>query len=179
MRRADLEHIIRAAADVAEDDEIVVIGGQAILAAYPDAPAALLASQEADVYPRNHPDRATAIDNNLGDGSFFHEAFGYYAHGVGPETARAPEGWEERLVAIRVETGRGGVATGWCLEAHDLVLAKCVASRERDWEYAETAVSAGLVDLAELRRRAPSLPLAPVQLDHALRMLSAMTERHG
>jgi hypothetical protein len=35
------------------------------------------------------------------------------------------------------------------------------------------------VDLAELRRRAPSLPLAPAQLDHVLRMLSAMTERHG
>ena len=179
MRRADLEHIIRAAADVAQDDEIVVIDGQAILAQFPDAPAELLASQEADVYPRNHPDRATAIDANLGDGSFFHEAFGYYAHGVGPETAKAPAGWEERLVAIRVETGRGGVATGWCLEAHDLVLAKCAASRERDWEYAETALSAGLVEPAELLRRAPSLPLAPAQLGHVLRMLSAMTEPLG
>ena len=179
MRRADLEHIIRAAADVAQDDEIVVIGGQAILGEFPDAPAELLASQEADVYPRNHPDRAVAIDGNLGDGSFFHEAFGYYAHGVGPETARAPAGWEERLVAIRVETGRGATVTGWCLEVHDLVLAKCAASRERDWEYAETAVSAGLVDPAELLRRAPSLPLGVAQLDHLLGMLSAMTDRLG
>jgi hypothetical protein len=177
MRRADLEHIIRAAADVAQDDEIVVIGGQAILAEFPDAPPELLASQEADVYPRNHPDRATAIDDNLGDGSFFHEAFGYYAHGVGPETAKAPEGWEGRLVAIRVETGRGGVVTGWCLEAHDLVLAKCAASRERDWQYAEVAVSAGVVDLAELLRRAPSLPLEPGDLAHVLDSLSAMAER--
>ena len=179
MRRADLEHIIRAAADVAGDDEIVVIGGQAILAGHPDAPAELLASQEADVYPRNHPDRAIAIDGNLGDGSFFHEAFGYYAHGVGPETAKAPEGWEERLVAIRVETARGGLVTGWCLEAHDLVLSKCAASRERDWQYAKVAVSAGVVDLAELLRRAPSLPLAPAHLDHVLNSLSGMTERLG
>jgi hypothetical protein len=29
----------------------------------------------------------------LGDGSPFHAAFGYYAHGVGPETAKAPAGW--------------------------------------------------------------------------------------
>jgi hypothetical protein len=179
MRRADLEHIIRAAADVAEDDEIVVIGGQAILATFPDAPPALLASQEADVYPRNHPDRATAIDGNLGDGSFFHEAFGYYAHGVGPETAKAPEGWEERLVAIRVETARGGVVTGWCLEPHDLVLAKCAASRERDWQYAEIAVSTGVVELAELLRRAPSLPLEPAHLAHVVGSLSAMAERLG
>ena len=179
MRRADLEHVIRAAADVAGDDEIVVIGGQAILAQFPDAPAELLASQEADIYPRNHPDRAIAIDGNLGDGSFFHEAFGYYAHGVGPETARAPEGWEERLVAIRVETGRGAMATGWCLEVHDLVLSKCAAGRERDWEYAEIAVSSGLVDPAELLRRAPALPLAQAQFGHVLRMVSAMTERLG
>jgi len=174
VRRADLEHIIRAAADVAEDNDIVIIGGQAILAQFPDAPRELLVSQEADVYPRNHPDRAILIDGALGDGSFFHEAFGYYAHGVGPETAKAPEGWEERLVAIRVDTGRGGMVTGWCLEAHDLVLAKCAASRARDWEYVEAALSSGIVDPAELRRRAPSLPLASAEVDHVLRTLSGM-----
>ena len=37
MRRADLEHVIRAAAAVA-DDEIVVIGSQAILGGLPLAP---------------------------------------------------------------------------------------------------------------------------------------------
>ncbi|MBS1869166.1 MAG: hypothetical protein JSS99_05840 [Actinobacteria bacterium] len=69
MRRADLEHVIRAAAAVAEDDEIVVIGSQAILGRLPDAPDALLWSQEADVYPRHHPERAEAVDGSLGDGS--------------------------------------------------------------------------------------------------------------
>lgn len=38
MRRQDLEHIIRAAADVTGDREIVVIGSQAILGQHPDAP---------------------------------------------------------------------------------------------------------------------------------------------
>ena len=57
MRRAELEHVIRAAAAVAEDDEIVVIGSQAILGQFPDAPDSLLISREADVYPRNHPER--------------------------------------------------------------------------------------------------------------------------
>ena len=44
MRRADLEHIIRAAAEIADDSEIIVIGSQAILASFPDAPAELLLS---------------------------------------------------------------------------------------------------------------------------------------
>ena len=39
MKRRDLEHIIRAAADIADDDEIIVIGSQSILGAHPAAPA--------------------------------------------------------------------------------------------------------------------------------------------
>ncbi|HXT21630.1 MAG TPA: hypothetical protein VN923_12840 [Thermoanaerobaculia bacterium] len=49
MTRDQLEHVIRAAAVIASDDEIVVIGSQAILGQYPDAPAELLVSVEADV----------------------------------------------------------------------------------------------------------------------------------
>ena len=61
MRRADLEHLIRACAAIADDDEIVVLGSQAVLGERPDAPPALLVSDEADVFPRNHPERADAI----------------------------------------------------------------------------------------------------------------------
>ncbi|MBP6629916.1 MAG: hypothetical protein KA297_10845 [Kofleriaceae bacterium] len=62
MNRAALEHIVRAAAMISGDDELIVIGSQAILGQYPDAPAALLMSDEADVYPRNHPERAELIE---------------------------------------------------------------------------------------------------------------------
>ena len=62
MTRSELEHIIRAAGAIARDREIVVIGSQAVLGQYPDAPAALLASMEADVSPLNHPERADKID---------------------------------------------------------------------------------------------------------------------
>ena len=53
MRRAQLEHLIRAAATIAEDDEIIVIGSQAILGQFPDAPSELCVSAEADVGPKN------------------------------------------------------------------------------------------------------------------------------
>ena len=51
MRIEQLEHLIRAAAEIT-GDEIVVIGSQAILGALPDAPEALLESMEADLFPR-------------------------------------------------------------------------------------------------------------------------------
>lgn len=42
MTRQELEHIIRAAADVANQNELIIIGSQAILGQYPDAPEELL-----------------------------------------------------------------------------------------------------------------------------------------
>jgi hypothetical protein len=68
LRRDELERVIRAAAEVT-GDEIVVIGSQAVLSQFPDAPEELLRSLEADVYPKNDPERAIEIDGALGDGS--------------------------------------------------------------------------------------------------------------
>lgn len=157
MELKALEHLIRACADISEDEDIVIVGSQAILGSHPDAPAPMLVSVEADVYPRHHPERADVIDGAIGEGSPFHATFAYYAHGVGPETAKAPDGWEQRLVALRSEGTRG--ATGWCMEAHDLVLAKCVAGREKDWAFAEDALTHGLVEPDELRARIELLPV--------------------
>jgi hypothetical protein len=55
LNREQLEHVIRAAAAIAGDTEIVVIGSQAILGRYPDAPAELLVSADVEVYPRHYP----------------------------------------------------------------------------------------------------------------------------
>lgn len=44
MTRRQLEHIIRAAAATADVHDIVVIGSQAILGTFPDAPAELTES---------------------------------------------------------------------------------------------------------------------------------------
>jgi hypothetical protein len=158
MKRAQLEHLIRAAAVIADDDELIVIGSQAILGQYPDAPDALLVSVEADLYPKNHPERADLIDGTIGELSPFHDTFGYYAQGVGESTAVLPSGWQQRLVPIRNENTR--FATGWCLEAHDLVLAKYVARRDKDVRFIRDAIAHGLVDQQTLRSRAAQLPLA-------------------
>lgn len=157
MRREHLEHLIRASANIADDDDIVIVGSQAILGRYPDAPHPMLTSIDADLFPRNHPERAIAIEGAIGEGSPFHETFGYYAHGVGPETSKAPQGWEGRLVAISNENTRG--ARGWCLETHDLVLAKCAAGRDKDWSFLDEALEHGLVEPVVLRSLLPLLPL--------------------
>ncbi|HEY5242850.1 MAG TPA: DUF6036 family nucleotidyltransferase [Polyangiaceae bacterium] len=157
MTRSQLEHVIRAAADIADDDEIVVIGSQSILGQYPDAPSALRVSAEADVYPRNRPERADLIDGSIGEGSPFHETYGYYGQGVGETTAVLPAGWKERLVPVRNANTRG--ATGWCLDAHDLVLSKHFAARDKDRAFVRIALQAGLVERSVLLERLAALPV--------------------
>lgn len=175
MRIADLEHVIAAAAEVTGLDEFVVIGSQAILASAGDPPASMLQSLEADIYPLQDPEAADFIDGALGDGSQFHETYGYYAHGVSPETAKAPEGWRDRLVKHEVPprpaSKRTDLVLALCLEAHDLVLSKCVAGRDRDWAYAAAALKAEIVQLDILLERVPDLPVPEKTQKHIAAML--------
>lgn len=157
MTRQQLEHLIRAAAVIADDDQIVVLGSQAILGQFPEAPASLLVSVEADLYPKTHPERADLIDGTIGELSPFHDTYGYYAQGVGPSTAILPTGWESRLVPIRNENTRG--ATGLCLEVHDLLLAKYAAGRDKDLRFTQEAVRHRLPQRAPLEKRLATMPL--------------------
>lgn len=138
MQRSELEHIIRASGDVAQDDEIVIIGSQSILGQFPNAPMRLLVSMEADIYPRHNPELAGRVDAAIGEGSSFHEVHGYYAQGVGPETARLPSGWEDRLVVVKNENTNG--IAGLCLEVHDLAVSKLVAGRSKDLEFIQELI---------------------------------------
>jgi len=133
MQRLQLEHIIRAASGITGADRFVVIGSQAVLGQFPDAPPELLTSMEADLFTLRSPSDADLIDGSIGEASPFHQTFGYYAHGVDEDTALLPDGWKERLVPIHNENTGGG--TGLCLEVHDLAVSKIVAGREKDLSF--------------------------------------------
>jgi hypothetical protein len=130
VNREDLEHIIRAAADITNEYEFVVVGSQSILGPIPYPPAVFTMSAEADIYPLNAHQKADSIDAAIGEGSKFHETHGYYAQGVGPETACLPTGWETRLQRIQNAGTNGRVA--YCLDVLDLFMAKAVADRDKD-----------------------------------------------
>ncbi|MCF7972252.1 MAG: hypothetical protein K9N55_00395 [Phycisphaerae bacterium] len=148
MKRTDLEHIIRAAGSIAEADTLIILGSQAILASYPQAPHELLVSQEADTYPLDDPTKADLIDGSIGELSPFHEQFGYYAHGVGPETATLAPGWRERLVALSNENTRG--VTGLCLHPTDLAVSKLIAGRDKDIAFVAVMLKHDLVSAPSL-----------------------------
>jgi uncharacterized nucleotidyltransferase DUF6036 len=165
VTRKQLEHLLRAAAEIADDDEIVVIGSQAILGQFPDAPASMRVSVEADLFPLNHPERADLIDGSIGELSPFHETFGYYAQGVAEETARLPKGWKDRLIIIQNENTRG--VKGLCLEVHDLLVSKAIAGREKDVVFLGDAARHGLVRAEILLERLATVDADPAILDGA------------
>jgi hypothetical protein len=181
VRPEEFDHVLAAAAAVTGEQELVVIGSQAILGSVRTPPPELLVSMELDVYPRYAPEVAIQIDGSLGDGSPFHNSFGYYAHGVGPLTAKAPAGWQDRLVRHEIPKRVGGKhrAIAWCLEIHDLILSKCVVGRERDWLYATEAVKAGLVDVELLFARIADLPIGAREREHVEKTLRAIIKSLG
>jgi hypothetical protein len=158
-----LEHIIRAAGSIADDKEIIVLGSTSILGQFPGFPEALLLSVEADVFPKNKPHMSDVIDGSIGELSPFHQAFGYYAHGVGEETANnLPDGWSSRLVPLSGTNTEG--VTGWCVEIHDLIAGKYVSSREKDLQFIAAVLGKGLVEEEVLLARIEAL-----RIDEALR----------
>lgn len=150
MRLDQLEHILRAAGTVADEDVMIVIGSQAILASHPTPPEELAVSAEADLYPRDAPEKADLITGCLGEFSMFHETFGYHADGVSPTTAVLPHSWRERLVCLSNENTRG--VTGLCLSAVDIAISKLAAGRDKDIQYVTALFHHGMVSSEEVSR---------------------------
>lgn len=160
MKREQLEHVLRAASKIVAEHDFLVVGSAAVLGTFDDdeLPIEATRSDEADLAPYNDPDgeKSLMVEGSLGQGSQFHATFGYYADGVDFRTAIAPTGWQERLVSFA--TPGCGDGRGWCLERHDLAAAKLAAGRQKDYEFVEALLDAGLLDLATIAARLQLLP---------------------
>jgi hypothetical protein len=152
----------------------VVIGSQAILGQFPGAPEELLSSDEADVCSRGNPAGSDLIDGSIGEDSPFHRTFGYYAHGVDETTAILPEGWRDRLVLV--ENANTQYVRGWCLEVHDLAIAKYAAGREKDLEFTAALARHSMVDRDVLEQRLAATPLDPCARN---RLLARIQKDHS
>ena len=133
MTREQLEHIVRAAGSITDEQKIIVLGSQSILGTFQHPPDALTVSREADVCPMRDPSKVDLISGAIGEVSLFDSTFGYYAHGLPPESCPLPKGWESRLVPLRNSNTRG--VTALCLAPLDLAGSKLVAGRDKDKEF--------------------------------------------
>ena len=157
MTREELEHIIRASADVTNQYEFVIIGSQSMLGQVPNPEKVFTVSMEADIYPRQAPDLADEIDGAIGEGSQFHETYGYYAQGVGPDTAILPKDWMTRVHRVQNNNTNGRV--GYCLDVLDLFLAKAAAGRDKDREFCMALLEYAYLTPTQALELVPTMPL--------------------
>ncbi|HSU17875.1 DUF6036 family nucleotidyltransferase [Longimicrobium sp.] len=172
MRRFELEHAIRAACDISDREEVVIVDSQAVLAQFPRAPDEITYSREVDIFADHDPVATDLIDGVLGEFSQFSSTHGFYVHGIGPETAVLPEGWRERLVPVRNENTRG--CTGWCLEVHDVAASKLVAGREKDLDYVAALFRHAMIAAAVLDVRIAALPVPEDRRAHLARVAARL-----
>jgi hypothetical protein len=158
MTRQQLEHIIRAAGSITDERVILVLGSQSILGSAENASEKLRLSMEADVFPLKAPDKTELINGSIGEISQFHETFGYYGHGIVPESCPLPLGWEKRLATLKNENTNG--ITGLCLGADDLACSKLAAGRPKDLDFVTEMLATGIVTLNSLRKLMSELPRA-------------------
>lgn len=182
MRREELAHLLRSAATISRDPQILVVGSQAILGSHheDELPEDAWLSIEADLAYFDDPDqlKAIAVDSEIGEDSRFHQEHQYYAQGVDVTVAALPDGWRARIV--RFDDSSAAPAQAYCLEKHDLVVAKLVAGREKDSGFAMALIEADLVDPQVLLVRLRLLPEEyGVQRERAIRWLEAACIKLG
>ncbi len=170
MKRVELEHVLRVSAAITLDNSFVVVGSQAVLLEFPDAPAELLLSNELDLYPALHPERSELIDGAIGQLSMFHDTFGYYADGVGPETAVMPSDWMTFAKLHYI-----GELTVVCPDLHDIAVSKCVAGRDKDADWVRALLRHDMIKINRLVERLGQLD--PVQ--HPSERLIAWANRRA
>jgi hypothetical protein len=162
VNRGQLDHLIRAAATLTGDTDILVIGSQSVLGTWDehDLPARAILSIEADIGSLSDldGDKAMLISGVLGQDSDFHHMYQFYGDGINVSTATAPDDWLSRLVSYRRPGARPGI--GRCMEPHDCVISKLFAGRDKDFEFSDALVMAGLADIWTLYARTNALSRA-------------------
>ena len=154
MKKSQLDHILRAAKSITGEDKFIVIGSQSLHAKGVDVDA-LLTSAEADIYIPGGEKR-TELLNSIGEGSQFHETFGYYADPVDERTAVLPRKWKQSLVNL--PPGDTDGARGLCLDPHDMAISKYIAGRDKDLRLLEGLVRLGLLEKGTLLQRLSETP---------------------
>lgn len=177
VRREEFRDALRRAGDITGDCDFVVIGSQSVHGAFSATvlPKAATFSMEVDLLAVFDIDgdkawRLAGADGGSGNRSEI--------DGVDITTATLPDGWVDRLIPFAVDDTAETVI-GWCLEPHDLVVAKATAGRDKDRRFIEALVAASLINPAVVLVRLANIDLGarrprPYELERAAAYLTSL-----
>ncbi len=181
MRIQALKHLATVALAICGHRRIIVFGSASLFGTFPDADERhelLRTSQDADfiIDPFDERTGITLCDA-IGSDAEFASQFGYHADIVRPfATENFPPGWEGRLVSLE------GMANVFCLNPHDMAVAKLFAGRPKDIELLTELAVTGRLDLervGELLCETPMVEAMIVKTHQRLRQVAQQAAERG
>ncbi len=156
-----------------DEDEVIIIGSQAVQAWIEDLPDEVSRSREVDVVPVDDADDSKAMRVNwvMGELSPFDDEHDVYAEGVGLALFAGPTGWMQRARALVVGRSDGTELRVLCPEPHDLCVSKLVAGREKDIDFVTALARLGVVDLDRISHVLTGTDVDRVRLRRAADLL--------
>ncbi len=173
MRRDKLDHLVRAASTLTGHRRFVLVGSAVILVRCNNIPGDMLLTPEVDLFVPDVPDSeavSDAIEADIGQGSSFHQKYGYYCDGVSAGTAVMPTDWQQRAVPYE-SSGCPGV-TVIVADPEDIALPKIVAWREKDKDWLKSGLRSGIFPLNLMTARLPRMPDTAPGLGEMMRRLA-------
>jgi hypothetical protein len=184
----DLQRTVRALAREFKTDTVFIIGSQAIMMSWPDAPANMRSSPEIDAYPGNarvweieqarrsgegSREASEHIHGLFGEGSAFHVAHGFYIDGVDEGTARLPRGWNTRAIVRRLEVD-GRQVEAVAPSPEDLIVSKLARLDDKDRNFVEAYHRVRPLDLHVIEVRIKDASLDPAIAERAIAYIRSL-----
>lgn len=166
MNLAALQHLLRAAQALAENQSILVLGSASLLASFPElgnADGPLTSTFDADLCPDPF-DEITAImlDEALGENRAYYLRHGYHADILRSSILETlPQGWRGRLVPVP------GTMAAHALDPHDLAAVKLLVGRQKDLAILKTLRDSKLIEAPVIAERLKLLDI-PVEFQPRL-----------
>ena len=149
MTRDNLRLLFVQARKLSGEADFVVLGSLAALGYAGKLPSRMAMSVDVDAYGKSDPARIFDLAPELGQGSAFEAAHGYYLDPISPRLATLPEGWEARLVRIELDPG----LAAWFLEPNDAAVSKYARMEPRDREWIRAGLEAAILSLPIIESR--------------------------
>jgi hypothetical protein len=160
MKRRDLDHLLRAAGEIAGHREFVLVGSAAIFAWHEHVPEPMNMSREVDLFAsdvsREQAEEISDLLENIGHLSQFDDTHGYYVDGVSPETAILPPDWRDRSKTYA--SGATNGVTAIVPHPEDIAVSKLRAGRDKDVDWVQAAHAAGFIDRDRIAERIGAMP---------------------
>lgn len=137
-------------------DEFVIVGSLSILGLTQTriAPSEMLTSIDVDAYPEHDPKLTDELGRLWGQGSEFERKHGYYYDAVPPELPTLPEGWETRMIPLKLPSG---VHVKF-LEPNDAAVSKYARGEPKDRRWIRGGLKHSILSLATIEYRFRETP---------------------